>query len=113
MKRSLGTALDLLIAGAAADVRAEFGSDQRDQSQQLVRFLHGYFIEHKTVTEIAQSDLHRSRCHVSRTVAKRSLSLVAQRFLVLVQAENPLDESGGVADALKRHLQRRRSPLAS
>lgn len=109
----LGTALDLLVAGAVADVRADFDSDRRDQSQQLMRFLHGYFIEHKTVTEIAQRDLQRSRCHVSRTVAKRALSLVAQRFLALVQAENPLDESAGVADALNQHLQRRRSSLAS
>lgn len=65
------------------------------------------------IEESAHSDLQRSRCHVSRTVAKRALSLVAQRFLALVQVGNPLAESGGVADALNQHLQRRRSSLAS
>lgn len=63
--------------------------------------------------EIGQRDLQRNLCHVSRTVAKRVLSLVAQRFLALVQAENPLDESRGVADALNQRVQRRRSSLAS
>lgn len=109
----LGTALDLLIAGAAADVQAEFDRDRRDQSQQLIRFLHGYFIEHKTVTAIAQGDLKLSRCHVSRTIAKRALSLVAQRFLALVQAENPLGDSAGVQKALEQHLQHKRASLAS
>lgn len=105
-----GTALDLLIQGAVADVLAEMSAAQMPQALRLAQFLHYWFRERMTVVEIAAL-LHLDRSYVGRTIKGPALLLVAQRFLSLVQHEDPLEESAGLRDAIQMHEQRRTAAM--
>lgn len=106
-----GTALDLLIQGAVADVLAELYSSDGPQVERLAQFLHSWFHGRMRVIEIATS-LHLDRTTVSRTLKGPSLTLVAQRFLYLVQLDEPTDESPGLQEALRQREQRRSKAIA-
>jgi hypothetical protein len=106
-----GTALDLLIQGAVADVLAELYSSDGPQAERLAQFLHHWFHEHKSVVEIA-STVHLDRTTVSRILKGPSLVLVAARFLHLAQLDEPASESPGLQEALRQREQRRNTALA-
>lgn len=106
-----GTAIDLLIQGAVADVLAELYSSDGPQAERLAQFLHSWFHGRMRVIEIA-TNLHLDRTTVSRTLKGPSLTLVAQRFLYLVQLDEPTDESPGLQEALRQREQRRSKAIA-
>lgn len=106
-----GTALELLIQGAVTDVLAELYSAEGPQTERLAQFLHCWFHERMRVGEIAAS-VHLDRTTVSRTLKGPSLVLVAQRFLYLVQLDEPTNESPGLQEALQQREQRRNTAIA-
>lgn len=101
-----GTALDLLIQGAVADVTSDLYAAETPQAQRLAQFLHLWFRERKSVIEIA-AVLHLDRSYVGRAIKGPALTLVAQRFLSLAQQEDPAEESQGVQEARLLHERRR------
>ena len=106
-----GTALELLVQGAVADVLAELYSAEAPQAQRLAQFLHYWFHEHMRVVDIA-SIFHRDRTTVSRVLKGPALALVAQRFLYLIQLDEPTNESPGLQEAIRQHEQRRSKAMA-
>ena len=90
---------------------AELYSAEGPQAERLAQFLHSWYHERMRVIEIAMS-LHLDRTTVSRTLKGPSLMLVAQRFLYLVQMNEPTDESPGLQEALRQREQRRSKAIA-
>lgn len=101
-----GTSLELLIQGAVNDMSRDLSLAEMPQAQRMAQFLDTWFRQRKTVLEISTL-LHLNRSYVGRTIKPQALMLVAQRFLALLQADDPVAESEGVDDALHLHDQRR------
>jgi hypothetical protein len=102
-----GTALDLLIQGAALDVMGELYVAGQRHEEKLAEFVQAYFFEGRTIVYITCNVLGLSnRAHVSSTYRVEAQELVARRALVLVDAYDPFAISAGLPDALQRQAQR-------
>lgn len=102
-----GTALDLLIQGAALDVMGDLFASDRSREEKLARFIQAYFFEGRTIVDITTNVFGLfDRSYVSSTYRVEAFSLIARRFLTLVDHDNPLADSAGLREALERQEQR-------
>ncbi len=96
----LGIALQLLIAGAVADVAAMAAASRTRTATRMAVFLRLWFDEHRTVAATARQ-LGLSRSHVAKTIQRPALVMVAQRVLALMQHTDPASQSAGVQRAVQ------------
>lgn len=102
-----GTALDLLIQGAALDVMGDRYAAERSHDEKLAQFIQAYFFEERTLVDITTTVLGLSdRSNVRNIYQAQAFTLIARRFLALVEHDDPLSLSAGVKEALEWQEQR-------
>ena len=102
-----GTALDLLIQGAALDVMGDLYATESPSEDKVARFIQAYFFEGRTIVDITTQVLGLfDRSNVSNHYRVEAFDLVARRFLTLVEHDDPLADSAGLREALERQEQR-------
>lgn len=102
-----GTALDLLIQGAALDVLGDLYAAEHLRSEKLAHFVEAYFCEGRTIVDITNNVLGLSdRAHVSNHYRVEAFDLIARRFLALVESADPCSVSAGLREAFTRQEQR-------
>lgn len=102
-----GTALEMLVHGAALDVMGELYATERPRDERLARFIQAYVFEGRSVVDITTAVLGLcDRTHVSRTYRVDACERIAWRLLTLVDHEDPLEVSAGLGEALERQVRR-------
>lgn len=102
-----GTALDLIIQGAALDVMGDLYAAERPREEKLAQFIQAYFFEGRTIVDITANVLGLcDRSNVRNTYQVEVFALVSRRFLTLVEHADPLTFSSGLKEALQRQEQR-------
>lgn len=102
-----GTALDLIIQGAALDVMGDLYATERPHEERLAQFIHAYFFEGRTIVDITANVLGLcDRSNVRNTYQAEAFALVAHRFLTVVEHDDPLAISSGLQEAMERQEQR-------
>jgi hypothetical protein len=102
-----GTALDLLIQGAALDVMGDLYATERPSDERLAQFIQAYFFEERTIVDITTNVLRLcDRSNVRNAYQAVAFALVARRFLNMVDHDDPLAISSGLQEALERQEQR-------
>ena len=102
-----GTALDLLMQGAILDVMGELFATERPRDEKLAQFIQAYFFEERTIVDITTNVLRLcDRSNVRNTYQAEAFTLVARRFLTMVEDDDPLAMSTGLREALERQEQR-------
>ena len=102
-----GTTLDLLIQGASLDVMGDLYAAERPRDEKLAQFIQAYFFECRTLVDITTNVLGLcDRSNVRNTYQVEAFTLVARQFLTLVDHDDPLTCSSGVADALEQQERR-------
>ena len=102
-----GTALDLLVQGAALDVLGDLYAAEHPRPEKLAHFIEAYFCEGRTIVDITTHVLGlNDRAHVSTHYRVEAFDLIARRFLTLVESADPCSVSAGLREAFARQEQR-------
>ncbi len=102
-----GTALDLLIQGAALDIMEDLYAAGRVHDEKLAQFIQAYFFEERTIVDITTHVLGLSdRSNVRNIYQAETFALIARRFLTVIEHDDPLAISSGLQEAMEQQVQR-------